>query len=1334
MSASIPQNPTSHNIALLLPKLYDADADFRYMALNDLQQILNIGHSTFLQHDFATCAKTVDGLLKVLDDTNGEVQNMAVKCIGPFVGKVPESVLGPMIDKISNLQVGNAVDNSVPALALRAIVVSLPRPLPSVPRSRAVQEAYSAISKVLIPRLVGYNVIPIGRKDLPKPPKGLLQVDMENGSDSNAIDVLTEVGRCFGPMLQALEVQALEKITSEIIENDRSGSVLRKKAVTAISVLATYFSDELLSSFISQLIEKLRSPHLTPAKRKLYINILGSMARSIPRKFGPYLKTLCPFVLSATSADELDAAMADSENDEEERDPQIDEAREAALTALEAFLSSCGPDMIAYTQDSIDAALLFLKYDPNYNEEEDEEEEEDDEGDLLNEDEDFEEEGGFDDEDDISWKVRRCAAKVVYTLITMHGSDDLLQSGILYDQIAPALVARFTEREENVRLEILWSLTALIRRTGEASPLGLSASNGYSNEGLMGPPPSRKRRRGGSDVSMLDSQAQLSSMSGYDSPPRPPAPTFGPQASLANLSPDIIRGITKLLKNSPQPTKQACLTLLKELVVAERGGLSEYMDQVADPIEEAMVSSVSATGASAATANNLRTEALQLVAVIAESHSSNDLQNYLAKIVPALATVVKDRFSKVAVAALNAAEQCVQALTPPRSAAGTGIVQLEQLYEMIFERITAQETDTEVKSRAIHALGLLLGRTSGAQGAKLLHRQKRFAGLELLYSRMQNELTRLASVRAVDTVAALAKDTTEFKPEWVTNVAMELCAQLRKSSRSLRGASLASLRTIIANSATRANLSEKTTKDIVVLLLPLLTSNDLHLLGPALNILGTLVKNNAANIVDDDVVRAICFVTTITLSASVENALLAFVRSVGEQGSGNTLMQAFLKDVGVGGNPDLTGKVIGTLLVYGGSSVGVKLDAFINELSTAKDDQRRCLALSVLGEFGLQMGASSPLQPDLFTKYFSEKSDKVPLAAAVALGRAGAGNINNYIPSILGTMNSSNQYLLLHSVRESLQHSETESDIIPYAEQLWQKIVAASESEENRAIGAECVGRLTIIDPRVYLPQLEKISTDGEPEFRGTVIAALRYVFTDTDQSFDAYLKPTIIPMLTVMLNDPSLENRRHALTAFTSAAHHKPDLILPHLPTLLPLAIKETIVRPDLVREIMMGPFKHKVDDGLELRKSAYETLYGLMDTAFPRLSPELPKLYDRVIAGITDEHDIRLLSILMFTKLLTLAPEEESYRRLDPIAESFRTVLSQKPKENSVKQDIERMQEQSKGVIRATVIVGKELPIADGSGVDARAWRDYLEWVKKDFQAQLKSAEDELRDKDHS
>lgn len=99
-------------------------------------------------------------------------------------------------------------------------------------------------------------------------------------------------------------------------------------------------------------------------------------------------------------------------------------------------------------------------------------------------------------------------------------------------------------------------------------------------------------------------------------------------------------------------------------------------------------------------------------------------------------------------------------------------------------------------------------------------------------------------------------------------------------------------------------------------------------------------------------------------------------------------------------------------------------------------------------------------------------------------------------------------------------------------------------------------------------------------------IQAIRFALSDSDEGFDEVLRPMLIPMLNSMLDDDNLENRRLALGVLNSAIHNKSDMILPNLIDLVPLVMKESTVKPELMREVQMGPFKHKVDDGLEVRK----------------------------------------------------------------------------------------------------------------------------------------------------
>ena len=310
----------------------------------------------------------------------------------------------------------------------------------------------------------------------------------------------------------------------------------------------------------------------------------------------------------------------------------------------------------------------------------------------------------------------------------------------------------------------------------------------------------------------------------------------------------------------------------------------------------------------------------------------------------------------------------------------------------------------------------------------------------------------------------------------MNDVAVELGRQLRKADRVLRATSLGALKNMVLNPVVMAYFDETTIRQLATILLSLLSPNDLNLLSFALAILTKFVSQSPRAIVDKDLDAAICALLLAPLGGAVIDSFLGLVKAIGEQGVGRPIMERFLQEVGLTGDPGIVGQSIGTLLVSGGASVVVKLGDFAGELQSSKDDQRQCLCLSVLGEAGLRLGSSSPLQPDLFTAHFKSKSNQVALAAAVALGRAGAGKIDLYLPVILSAsdVTGSSQYLSLHAIKELLQSvGKPRTDISPYTRQIWEKLLTASQGEDNKAVGAECVGRLTLIEPKTFLPLLQ---------------------------------------------------------------------------------------------------------------------------------------------------------------------------------------------------------------------------------------------------------------------
>lgn len=79
---------------------------------------------------------------------------------------------------------------------------------------------------------------------------------------------------------------------------------------------------------------------------------------------------------------------------------------------------------------------------------------------------------------------------------------------------------------------------------------------------------------------------------------------------------------------------------------------------------------------------------------------------------------------------------------------------------------------------------------------------------------------------------------------------------------------------------------------------------------------------------------------------------------------------------------------------------------------------------------------------------------------------------------------------------------------------------------------------------------------------------------------------------------------RKAGVQTLSAAAHNKAALVADQLEGALPQLYAQTRVDEALVRTVDLGPFKHKVDDGLELRKAAFEAMDVLLDACRPRLA----------------------------------------------------------------------------------------------------------------------------------
>merc|ERR1711916_99289 len=137
------------------------------------------------------------------------------------------------------------------------------------------------------------------------------------------------------------------------------------------------------------------------------------------------------------------------------------------------------------------------------------------------------------------------------------------------------------------------------------------------------------------------------------------------------------------------------------------------------------------------------------------------------------------------------------------------------------------------------------------------------------------------------------------------------------------------------------------------------------------------------------------------------------------------------------------------------------------------------------------------------------------------------------------------------------------------------------------------------------------------------------------------------------------------------------------------------TVVRPELIRQVEMGPFKYVIDDGLDIRKAAYECMYTLLNAFLDRI--DVFTFVEHMAAGLRDHSDIRMLCHLMLGRLAASSPAA-MMRCLDIVSEALQTTITQVVKSTAVKQEIEKNDELVRSALRAVVTLAR-LPDAKES-----------------------------------
>ncbi|XP_072398522.1 cullin-associated NEDD8-dissociated protein 1-like isoform X1 [Diabrotica undecimpunctata] len=1164
----------SNRISNLLEKMTSSDKDFRFMATNDLMIVLQTGNVLLDTH---TEKKVILMLLSLLEDQNGEVQNLAIKCLDLLVTKVKEpQVEAIVLPLCANMIAGKEQLRDISSIVLKTVIVTLSQTQKNLSHSIVKKMAESLTSAI----------------------------ESDDVSiQLRVLDIITDLLVRFGPALQEFHSSIIKALLPQLRSQRQA---VRKRTITVCSNLVLSCNKTIYTKLVDHLYKRLCS-NKNSSQVKTYIQCASAVCRQSGPKFGEHIDK---FVL-------LTLEYCDTEDDE---------LLECCLQALGNFITTCPKEMTKNIHMVINVSLKYLVYDPNYIDENAPEDNCSDE----NEDE-------YSDDDDMSWKVRKSAAKCLESIIITR--PELLNE--FYKSLSPTLISRFKEREENVRSDIFHAYISLLKETkGE--------SNINHNTMLIDDEEE-------SSISLLQQQIE-----------------------------PLVKAVQAQLRTKSLKTRQDCFHLLKELCVVLPGALSNYIGELIPGI----LFSFKENSAS------VKLDVLSFVYRLVTTHPPHAFYPYISTFLPTVINAVNDSFYKITAQALNVLQEFVKVIRPMDAISGFDFrPYTKDIYVCTYVHLKATDVDQEVKEKAIYTMGQVICNFGDHLRAELPD------CLPLFLNRLKNETTRLTTIKVLTQIASSPLG---IKLPILSEVMSILATYLRKSHRILRLSTLQLIDSVMNNY--HKDLNEDLLKPIVSEIPQLIDESDLQVTQKTLVVLQliTLYHPKALQNVRTTIMpQIILLVQSPLLQDSTLQSILGFLNSLIKCDSpGYSLYLRLLKEPILSTPTTLSrqvfcslAKCVATITAANDLVTNEMILVFINEFKIATTDHEKIFALLVLGEIGRKIDLSSSDVINIILESFVSKSEEINSAASYALGSVCVGKLCHYMPLILKhcQADSANLYLFLTSLKVAIaglsETREGKRELLSQAPLIWQQLYNCCDCTEEgkRNVAAECLGKLALLDPNEFLPILESYLNSTSPLIRSTVVTAVTFTISDQPSPIDQLLIQCIGKFLNT-LKDPDINVRRVALVAFNTASHNKPSLIRNLLDSLLPQIYEQTIIKEELIREVQMGPFKHTVDDGLDIRKAAYECMYTLLDTFLEKL--DIVEFINHLERALNDHYDIKMLTHHIIIRLSQICPEAV-LQSINKLLGPLKSSLEVKVKANSVKQEYEKQEELKKSAEQVIAVL---------------------------------------------
>uniref|UniRef100_A0A3B5A953 Cullin-associated NEDD8-dissociated protein 1-like n=1 Tax=Stegastes partitus TaxID=144197 RepID=A0A3B5A953_9TELE len=546
--------------------------------------------------------------------------------------------------------------------------------------------------------------------------------------------------------------------------------------------------------------------------------------------------------------------------------------------------------------------------------------------------------------------------------------------------------------------------------------------------------------------------------------------------------PMIVKVLHRQLKEKSIKSRQGCFCLLTELANTVPGALEEHIP--------ALIPGIVFSLTDKSTSSTMRIDALTFFHVLLLSHPPQAFQPHMQVLLPPVVACVEDTFYKITSEALLVTQQLVRVMRPQGKTVTAGGFDpkpfVKEVFSVTMKRLKATDIDQEVKERAISCMGHMVCHLGDHLGAELQ------GVLAIFLERLKNEITRLTAVRTITLISAstLKIDLSSILPEALS----VLGSFLRKNQRALKLGTLACLTALVTHHA--ASIKPAALEPVLSELPALVDEGDMHVSQVSVTLLTCMAKacpSSLAKICSSVLPGIFRLVHSPLLQGGALVAILDFLQALVLSKTSNLGYSQLLKSLTEPFHSPQSSADGGVIHRQSYHSVARCVAA----LSSASPKETPATVAGLIQEV-------SPILSSRTVNLYQKIAMPVKTAASCALGSMAVGSLNDYLPFLLKEISAQprRQYLLLHSLKEVIRSSS----LSPHVESIWALLFQNCECQEEgtRNLVAECLGKLTLVNPAQLLPRLKQQLKAGMMGQEGRVCVSFLNVHVSFSPSLGA--------------------------------------------------------------------------------------------------------------------------------------------------------------------------------------------------------------------------------------